>query len=283
MLGRRQELRILEREKKRRKRKEASELKRQQEKDGSIIPDPDKAAPSKPKKPILMIDSQNKIKVVIDMDFESYMSHSEIRKSVQQVGRIYSANRRCPNPFQLYVCSLKGKMKDMCTKTNTGFSNWDINCSEEDYEKWLQEIQDNQYDKNRIVYLTGDSDNTLPSIDELLKEDDNNKTKYSVFVLGGLVDHNRHKNLCQSRASQRGIATARLPIQEYMKLNQRTILSTVTVFEILIEALAMQKPWPEALRGAMPKRKIAEIYDDPKSETCDYDKEAKEFPVIQDE
>lgn len=222
------------------------------------------AAPSQDKRHTLMMDSNNKFRVVIDMDFNEFMTDSEISKAAQQVGRIYSTNRHSQNPCQLHISSLKDRVRDRFAITNTGYQNWDINCSDKGYLELFKSCDSLKEDVDKFIYLTGDSENTLPDVDTLLKDSS------KIFVIGGLVDHNRHKNLCQERAVARGIPTARLPIKEHVALCQRHILSTLTVFEIMLKVLGSHTPWLEALLAAIPKRKIAQSVA---YETADTDRE----------
>lgn len=218
------------------------------------------------RRPTLMADSKNKFRIVVDMNFEDYMTDSEISKAVQQVGRIYATNRHSESPCQLFITSLKGKIRDGFEKTNTGYKNWDANCSELDYVSLFTSgqngnnnsssssgaVNNNNNNNNNFVYLSGDAEETLPTnVDEILKDES------KIYIIGGLVDHNRHKNLCHKMALERKIPTAKLPIKENIKLSQRHILSTVTVFEIMLQVLGSHKSWPEALGAAIPKRKIA--------------------------
>ena len=55
--------------------------------------------------------------------------------------------------------------------------------------------------KEKIVYLTADSPNTLTTLDE-----------DKVYVIGGIVDRNRHVKLTFNKAEKQGISHARLPI-----------------------------------------------------------------------
>lgn len=71
-----------------------------------------------------------------------------------------------------------------------------------------------EFPKEKIVYLTSDSDNVL---DELSKDD--------VYIIGGLVDHNRYKGICHENAEKAGIRHARLPIKENIVLKSRTVLT----------------------------------------------------------
>lgn len=244
-LDSRAERRKLERAKRKEKRKSLA----QDVKDGKSV--------STYRRPTLMADSANKFKIVIDMDFEDYMTESEISKAVQQVGRIYAANRHSENPCQLYVTSLKGKILDKFASTNTGYINWDINHTDKDY---LELFKATNLGMSKFVYLTGDAEATLPEASSMLKDDSR------IYIIGGLVDHNRHKNLCLTRARERGVPTAKLPVKEHVTLTQRHILSTLTVFEILHNVLGSRKSWPEALTSSIPKRKMAQA--DKPQESC---------------
>lgn len=253
ILERRPEKRRLEREKNRLKRQEAAAIRRAQEASGEP---PELSEKPKIK---LMSESCNKFRVVIDMDFEDLMTDDEIAKAAKQVARTYSLNRHSENPCQLYVSSLKGKIRDRFAITCTGYTSWDINTSEQDYidlfvpdskteTDSIKEARDQV--KDNIIYLTGDTDELLPSVEDLLAD------KSKIFVIGGLVDHNRHKNLCYKRAQERQIRTAKLPIKENLRMGHRHILSTVTVFEIMLNVLSSHKSWRDALISSIPRRKI---------------------------
>ena len=48
-----------------------------------------------------------------------------------------------------------------------------------------------------------------------------------IYILGGLVDRNRHKGICYKRATEAGVATARLPITQHMKLHTSAVSTTL--------------------------------------------------------
>ena len=256
-LEQRKDRRKLEKEKKKSKRRE---LVKQRLEDG--------LSPTVPRKLFTkMSQSNNKYRIVIDMDFGEQMTDNEIAKASKQVGRIYALNRHSDNPCQLYVTSLTGKIRDRFAVTNSGYKNWDVNKSEKDYLELFNcdntethedgSHKSSQDDvKKNIIYLTGDAEELLPNVDEILKDDS------MIFIIGGLVDHNRHKNLCYQRATERQVRTAKLPIKEHVQLCQRHILSTVTVFEIMLNVLGSHKQWADALRSAIPKRKLVESDDE---------------------
>ncbi|OBT58876.1 hypothetical protein VE04_00916 [Pseudogymnoascus sp. 24MN13] len=97
----------------------------------------------------------------------------------------------------------------------------------------------------QIVYLSSDSEHTLKSL-----------SPYTTYVIGGIVDKNRHKGLCHKRANELGIPTAKLPIGEYMQMQSRTVLTTNHVVEIMANWLETGD-WGEAFLKAIPKRKEA--------------------------
>lgn len=97
--------------------------------------------------------------------------------------------------------------------------------------------------ESEVIYLTSDSPNTL---DELKPN--------STYVIGGLVDKNRHKGICYKTACDKGISTAKLPIAEYIQMQSRFVLATNHVVEIMLRWLECGE-WGEAFLQVIPKRK----------------------------
>ncbi|KAF5876746.1 putative trna m g methyltransferase domain containing protein [Botrytis fragariae] len=98
-----------------------------------------------------------------------------------------------------------------------------------------------------IVYLSSDSENTLTTL-----------SPYTTYIIGGIVDKNRHKGLCYKRACDAGIPTAKLPIGEYMTMQSRTVLTVNHVMEIMIRWLETGD-WGKAFLKVIPKRKEAKL------------------------
>jgi tRNA (guanine9-N1)-methyltransferase len=92
------------------------------------------------------------------------------------------------------------------------------------------------------VYLSGDSERELK---ELLAEE--------CYVVGGLVDHNRHRGVSLERARLAGVPTARLPLDS-VRLKSSCHLAVNHVLEIL-QRRAEGASWPECA-GAIPRRKL---------------------------
>ena len=62
--------------------------------------------------------------------------------------------------------------------------------------------------------------------------------------------------MCQAKALEQGIRTARLPIGTYLaKLPTRKVLTVNQVFEILVKWLETRN-WEQSLLDVMPKRKF---------------------------
>lgn len=111
------------------------------------------------------------------------------------------------------------------------------------------------YSTHSIIYLSADSPNTLEKLEP--------NTSY---VIGGLVDRNREKLLCQRRAEEKNIRTAKLPIGEYMQMASRQVLATNHVVEIMSKWLETGD-WGKAFMEVIPKRKGGQL----KSEGADVD------------
>ncbi|TVY56933.1 tRNA (guanine(9)-N1)-methyltransferase [Lachnellula cervina] len=99
----------------------------------------------------------------------------------------------------------------------------------------------------QIVYLTSDSPDTLTTL-----------SPNTSYIIGGIVDKNRHKGLCYKRARELGIPTAKLPIGEYMTMQSRSVLAINHVVEIMLKWLETGD-WGEAFLSVIPKRKEARL------------------------
>ncbi|KAJ3003652.1 UNVERIFIED_CONTAM: tRNA methyltransferase 10 [Siphonaria sp. JEL0065] len=128
-------------------------------------------------------------------------------------------------------------MKESLDKTQKDWKLWKLDIHE---KPLLEAIPDTE----NIVYLTADSTTVLEDLDE---------TK--AYVIGGIVDKNRYKNLCLNRAEAAGLKTAQLPIGEYIKMSSRKVLTVNQVLEIMAKYLET-KDWKAAFLHVIPQRKI---------------------------
>ena len=159
-----------------------------------------------------------------------------------QLTRSYSANRKASRRFKLHVTSLD---KRLLTRYETVLEN--------QHQKWKgmtfstepYAVSDkDKTEEGDLIYLTADSDNTINSLDP-------GKT----YIIGGIVDRNRHKNLCLNKADKQGIKHARLPIGDFIKMASRQVLTTNQVLEIMLEWLK-EREWGEAFLKVIPQRKM---------------------------
>eukprot|EP01083_Nonionella_stella_P186108 680514_1 len=140
---------------------------------------------------------RSKLRICIDLGFDEHMLDREIRGMSQQIRCAYGANMQSSEfPAKMFLTSFSGRIKEALYK-DAGVKRWKLTTHEES----LTDV----FDKDEIVYLTAESETVLNEIDES-----------KVYVIGGLLDHNRLKGLTHKVALERGFKTARLPICEYM-------------------------------------------------------------------
>ncbi|KAG8723102.1 tRNA (guanine(9)-N(1))-methyltransferase [Ceratobasidium sp. 428] len=99
--------------------------------------------------------------------------------------------------------------------------------------------------RESVVYLTADAE------DELLELQEG-----ETYVIGGIVDRNRYKNLCANKARDLNMRSARLPIGRYLAdMPTRKVLTVNQVFDILVHWVST-RDWELAMQKVMPKRKF---------------------------
>ncbi|TPX55504.1 hypothetical protein PhCBS80983_g05260 [Powellomyces hirtus] len=183
----------------------------------------------------------SKVGIIIDLDFEGKMKSQEVRSTAQQVSRCYSINKHSSICAQLHLSTFIGTIKDAVASTDPNYLRWEASkCPARFHEGDFTTVVEN---KDDIVYLTADSPDTLTELEE-----------GKFYVIGGLVDKNRHKFLCYERAKELGIKTAKLPISEYLSMQTRQVLTINHVFEIMVKYLET-KDWQQSFLAVMPQRK----------------------------
>ncbi|CAE6454646.1 unnamed protein product [Rhizoctonia solani] len=99
--------------------------------------------------------------------------------------------------------------------------------------------------RESVVYLSADAEGEILE----LKEGE-------TYVIGGIVDRNRYKNLCANKARDLNVRSARLPIGRYLAdMPTRKVLTVNQVFDILVHWVTTHN-WEEAMQKVMPKRKF---------------------------
>ncbi|BGP21187.1 tRNA (guanine-N1-)-methyltransferase [Rhodotorula toruloides] len=237
-------------------------------------------------------------RIVIDMGFDELMTEKEVKSMASQLAYCYSANRASSHPFPILVTSFNGRLREGYDKRGD-FKSWKgIEWWYDGVEKLWEGVKDTEgvdsaaeagstpsgpaadagsaeapaasssstplntlgvlsgqpctrVPQSTVTYLTGDSPNVLTSL-----------VPGHTYILGGIVDRNRYKNLCLNKANSLGISHAQLPIGEYLpEMQTRKVLTVNQVFEILVNWVDAgekdgKEGWGEALRKAMPERKF---------------------------
>jgi tRNA (guanine9-N1)-methyltransferase len=168
--------------------------------------------------------------VILDLEFGHLMQDKEMRSMAKQLTFCYSANTRAQVPVRLYLTGLGGRMGETARKACSGINNWAVIFSEESY---LETLADRKKD---LVYLTADSENEL----EDFKEDE-------IYIIGGIVDRNRYKNLTLNKANEQGIRHARLPIQNHLKMTGTHVSNPLSLNRFSLSPLALL-PLPPLLQ-----------------------------------
>lgn len=271
------------RAKRKAKRKEKVQEKKQRKRAARAVANPDSTLQlqsieqSKERKPASLLQNkkapkylQLPVTLILDCQFDDLMMDKERKSLASQITRCYSDNHKAPFQTHLVVSSFGGHLKDRFdgilagnhrSWKNVRFLETDLVDAANQADEWMRqtgggEIAAALVDRygtesspsakareGEMVYLTSDSPNTLTEI-----------CPYSTYVIGGLVDKNRHKGICYKKAMDRGIKTAKLPIGDYMQMTSRFVLATNHVAEIILRWLECGD-WGQAFLQVVPKRK----------------------------
>ncbi|KAG6001889.1 hypothetical protein E4U21_003738 [Claviceps maximensis] len=232
------------------------------------------------------------VALILDCDFESYMTDKERVSMTSQVTRCYSENRNGRYKTHFWISGWGGQMRQRFeTAMENQHVHWKgVGFEEGDFLAAAVRARDAMRSGIKGGERTGelvaeslrrstDGHGTkwvrderepfplagpVPDLDEAYKDvvyltSESPYTlqrlePYTSYIIGGLVDKNREKGLCYRRAVQRGIRTARLPIGEYMVMQSRQILATNHVVEIMVRWLDCED-WGAAFSQVIPKRK----------------------------
>ena len=210
------------------------------------------------------------VTLIIDCGFDHLMIDKERTSLGSQLTRCYSDNHNASVQAHLAVSSFGGHLKERFDGLLAGhYRSWkgvrflsdDFIDTAEKAQTWMREERTGKLvgssakyagkvlslegndEAGDIVYLTSDSPDTLYEL-----------RPYTTYIIGGLVDKNRHKGICYKRAMDRGIKTASLPIGEYMEMASRFVLTTNHVVAIMLRWLELGD-WGQAFLEVVPKRK----------------------------
>lgn len=185
--------------------------------------------------------------IVIDCSFEGLMNEMERKSLSVQVAQAYGANRGTDNPAAMHLTGLGGS-SDLMGRLQgmSGFDKW----------RHVTVHDETRLDvifpaPRQIVYLSSEAEEDLDQL-----ECDGS----TVYVVGGLVDHNRLKGLTHGRAKIAGFKTCRLPFDAHLRgqLQSRKVISVNQCFEMLVRR-AQGIPWSDVFEAVLPRRKLAPV------------------------
>lgn len=235
-----------------------------------------KSRESKEEKKVCFIKAcKRNFSVIIDCSFEEYHSEGDLKSLGSQIAFSYGYNRKHIHPCDLHLTGLGQKLSNQLKKSSfekwlgvdrsnscytnipqfckhpvnrvSNSSNDDVNNTNVDSDNKKICSNDNYSRMKQLVYLTSDADEVLESLDS-----------DCAYIIGGIVDRNRHKHITFNKAKEQGIRTAKLPIKDYFKLAATHVLTVNHVFEILL-AWNASKDWKIALESVIPARKNATL------------------------
>ncbi|KAI5952258.1 TRM10 [Candida jiufengensis] len=200
----------------------------------------------KPKKQI-----PTDVNFIIDCEFDDLMNIKEITSMARQIQTSYSIMRHSLYKLPLQITSFNKRLKERFETSLSDYKNW------QEIEFTSSSIEDliTPENKDQFVYLTADTDDDLMEL-----------TSNHTYIIGGIVDKNRHKNLCYDKAKKLGLKCGRLPIGKYIKLNSRNVLVTSHVYEICSKWFEY-KDWGEAFNKVLPPRKVIKDKDEEEIES----------------
>jgi tRNA (guanine9-N1)-methyltransferase len=198
----------------------------------------------------------NNFAVILDCSYESLHLERALKSLCQQIMFCYALNRSHEHPVSLHVTGIGPKSIEQLNKLK--YSSWkNVSITDNDFMKLPQFSTSDPSSSSasttgmtgrprKLVFLSSDAEDVLEELDP-----------NCAYIIGGIVDRNRYKGMTYRRAIAEGIATAKLPIREYVQLSGTHILTINHVFEILLR-YATSKSWPQALEIVLPKRKVVD-------------------------
>ncbi|KAH8742125.1 hypothetical protein FG386_003452 [Cryptosporidium ryanae] len=199
--------------------------------------------------------------IIIDCGYDNKHSERNIKSLVVQLSLSYSCIRRSSTPLRLIICGVSDRLYEGLLRTLA--YNW---VGVELIRQGLRELLSERYASGsrdgsategasrdsecNITYLTADSDNVLQHGDGI------GFGREQVFIIGGIIDRNRHKNASRVRAEELNLETARLPIRESgVTLSSNEVLTVNHVVECIVRRCEGAN-WRDAFSSVLPKRKV---------------------------
>lgn len=188
-----------------------------------------------------MLSAPSRFRITIDCSFDNRMTYKEKNSLARQIQFCYAANKASKNSVLASALNLSQETKLLLGKSEGFPDRWKdrgFDCTNN------VDILNVYPDKSKLVYLTSDSSTTIHHL-----EDD------KIYIIGGIVDRNRLKNATMNKATELGLATARLPLDEHLKMSGTQVLTVNHVFEILLK-FREHNDWKKAFLEVIPDRKV---------------------------
>lgn len=193
------------------------------------------------------------VRIIMDCEFDELMSDKEIVSMSNQITRCYSAKRHSKYDVDLVISSFNKRLKARFEKSLLDYAKWqNMTFRENDL---LTELLPKDESLANYVYLTADTENELEKLEA-----------GHTYIIGGIVDKNRHKKLCLDKAQKLGLKVARLPIGKYIQMNSRHVLATSHVYEIMCMWFETGHNWETAFNAVLPPRKLKSGSAEPRKE-----------------
>lgn len=215
------------------------------------------------KKALPQTQKPSGVKIIMDCEFDELMSDKEIVSMSNQITRCYSAKRHADYEVDLVVSSFNKRLKGRFEKSVLDYTKWQ-NMTFKENNTLAELLPSNKDELAKYVYLTADTENELEELEE-----------GHTYIIGGIVDKNRHKKLCLNKANELGLKVARLPIGKYIEMNGRHVLATSHVYEIMALWFEMDHSWEKAFNAVLPPRKLKAKSEE--TEEGEQDKKVKEL------
>jgi tRNA (guanine9-N1)-methyltransferase len=183
--------------------------------------------------------------VVIDCDYDLQMTKREGISLSQQFNYSYGANRKSNWPCRLVLC---GKEETWRHNIEHGHMDQWVGCTTE--KRRISELP--LETREKMVYLTADATDAIEVFDPNL-----------IYVVGGIVDRNRFKNVALEKANSLGIRTAQFPLDQHLEHREGSKVLTVNhcveiivgVHSSTISGESPDRAWRTTLNRVFPERK----------------------------
>ncbi|KAH0573211.1 tRNA (guanine9-N1)-methyltransferase [Spironucleus salmonicida] len=179
--------------------------------------------------------------LIIDLAYYELMKPAEIKSLHQQIMFCYSISLKSLNPLKMSLYNYKEQVLEM--QKVHGFDDWIIDKTDTTLDEQIKGLRENGKDVP-YIYLSGDAETEISSFDVS-----------KIYIIGGLVDRNRHKNAALNRANELGIPSVKINLKQFAQLKSSQIIAVNHIFEMMTK-LNENGDLKEAVLEVLPGRKV---------------------------